>query len=191
MTKKKQATVEPTAEAIVEEINEQTTEATETIAIDEAVDVQQELEKALQEKEDMYQRMLRVQADFDNFRRRTRQEQEQFSMYASEDVLKKILPVLDNLERTVAACAQDKAEKNSLQSGVELVLKQFCAVLESEGLKAIDALNKPFDPNFHEAVMQETSSDVEVDTVIMELQKGYMYKEKLLRPATVKVATPA
>lgn len=149
--------------------------------------LEQELRAAQQVQEDFYNRMLRIQADFENFRRRSRQEQEQLSMYGSEELLKKILPVLDSLERAVN-CFNDAS--GSWQEGVQLTLRQFQSILVSEGLEQVIALDETFDPQVHEAVLQEESETVDAPTVIQELQKGYKFKNKLLRPAMVKVAVP-
>jgi molecular chaperone GrpE len=148
-----------------------------------------ELEQAKQAKDDYYNRMLRTQADLDNFRRRSRQELEQLSLYGGESLIKKILPVLDSLERAVG-CFTDKTDNKSWIEGVDLTLKQFQSILKSEGLEGIMALNAPFDPQVHEAVSQEPQEQITAPTVIGEMQKGYLYKGKLLRPALVKVAVP-
>lgn len=142
------------------------------------------------EKEELYNRLLRCQADFDNFRRRSRQEYEQACLYGCEGLIKKILPAIDNLEPAVAACNNDGAESSGLKDGVQLTLKQLMSILTGEGLEVIESLNRPFDPLVHEAVLQEQSAAVSEPTVVEELQKGYKYKDKLLRPALVKVAVP-
>lgn len=152
--------------------------------------LEQELKAAQEAKDEYYNRLLRTQADFDNFRRRNRQEMEQLSTYAGEELLKKILPVVDSLERAVD-CFNEKTDSGSWQDGVQLTLKQFKSILQSDGLEAIPAKDNPFDPQVHEAVFQEDSEDVDLPTVVAELQKGYKYKNKLLRPALVKVASPA
>lgn len=164
----------------------------ETDAISEQswAELQQKLETAQKEKEEAYDRMLRLQADFENFKRRSRQEYEQACLYGAEDLLKKILPALDSLERAVAAFDVN-SDNSSWQEGVRLTLRQLQTILNTEGLQAVESLNKSFDPQIHEAVFQETSADVSEPIVIEELQKGYLYKSKLLRPALVKVAVPA
>jgi molecular chaperone GrpE len=152
--------------------------------------VKQELQKAQQEKEEYYNHLLRSQADFDNFRRRSRQEYEQACLYGGEDLLRKILPVLDSLERAVACFGEQSAENGGWQEGVQLTLRQFQTILAAEGLEMIESLRQVFDPQIHEAVLQEQNAEVEEPTVVEELQKGYKYKNKLIRPALVKVATP-
>lgn len=153
-------------------------------------ELQQQLADAVKAKDEYYQKMLRTQADFENFRRRTRQEQEQLALYGGEEILKKILPVLDSLERAVAAFDTQNPEQSNWQEGVQLVLKQFQTVLQNEGLKPVLALNQPFDPTLHEAMFQEQLSEVTEPMVVEEFQKGYIYKEKLLRPSMVKVVVP-
>lgn len=158
---------------------------------DRLAELERELEEAKQAQAESYNRMLRVQADFDNFRRRSRQDYEQACLFGGEELLKKILPVLDSLERATACFDERDPENGGWREGVELTLKQFQKVLQSEGLEAVEALNLPFDPQEHEAVLQEESAAVSVATVVLELQKGYKYKNKLIRPALVKVAVPA
>lgn len=148
------------------------------------------LQQVEAEKEELYNRLLRCQADFDNFRRRSRQEYEQACLYGCEDLLKKILPALDSLERAVAAFGNQTADNSSWQDGVQLTLKQLHNILTAEGLEAVESVNQLFDPQVHEAVLQEQSGEVGEPTVVQELQKGYKYKNKLLRPALVKVAVP-
>lgn len=152
-------------------------------------ELEQELHNALQAKDEYYNRLLRIQADFDNFRRRSKQEYEQVCLCAGEELIKNILPVVDSLERAVS-CFKDNSDNGSWQDGVQLTLKQFKDILRSEGVEPVVSLNEAFDPLVHEAVMQEDSETVETPTVVAELQKGYKYKSKLLRPALVKVAIP-
>lgn len=151
--------------------------------------LEEELEQAKQAKDEYYNRMLRIQADLENYRRRSRQELEQMSLFAGEDLMKKILPVLDSLERAISSFTE-KSENSSWQDGVDLTLKQFQGILKNEGLEVVPALKEPFDPQLHEAVYQEPQEQVTEPTVIEEMQKGYLYKGKLLRPALVKVAVP-
>ena len=151
--------------------------------------LEEELQQAQQAKDEYYNRMLRIQADLENLRRRSRQELEQMAMFAGEDLLKKILPVLDSLERAIK-CFAEKSDNCSWQDGIDLTLKQFHGILKNEGLEVVPALNESFDPKVHEAVCQEMMEQVTEPTVIEEMQKGYRFKGKLLRPALVKVAVP-
>ncbi len=152
----------------------------------------EELEKELaalkKEKEDFCSKNLRIQADFDNFRRRSRQELEQMNLTACSELLKTILPVIDNFERAINSYNAEAAV--SWQEGIQMTFKHFLSILNNEGLEPIAATNEPFDPQIHEAMLQEESEEVEQAQVIEELQKGYKYKGKLIRPALVKVAVP-
>lgn len=159
------------------------------LAAERTAQLEQELHNALQAKDEYYNRLLRNQADFENFRRRSRQEYEQVCLCAGEDLLKKILPVVDSLERAVD-CFTGNTDNGSWRDGVQLTLKQFKDILKSEGVEPVTALNEAFDPLVHEAVCHEESEAVNTPTVIAELQKGYKFKNKLLRPALVKVAAP-
>lgn len=140
---------------------------------------------SLAEFEELRQQWLRVQADFDNFRRRTRQEKEDLQQFATRKLLGDLLPVVDNLERALGALSGDVASE--VQTGVEMVRRQFVSVLEQYGVKPMDVTDQPFDPNVHEAVMQEPADGREVGVVVQELQKGYEMHGKVLRPAMVKV----
>lgn len=134
-----------------------------------------------------YSHLQRLQADFDNYRKRTQKEKEETVKYAAEKVIAALLPVLDNFERAMASTqtAQDFA---GFAQGVEMILKQMQNVLTKEGLTSINALGETFDPNLHDAVMQVDSEDYPENTVIEELQKGYYLKDKVLRPSMVKVS---
>jgi molecular chaperone GrpE len=157
--------------------------------LDVIANLEAELRETKQAKDEYYNRMLRIQADLENYRRRSRQELEQLTLFGGEDLVKKILPVLDSLERAISSFT-GKTDNGSWQNGVDLTLKQFQGILKNEGLEAISALNELFDPQIHEAVFQEPQEQVTEPTVIEEMQKGYRYKGKLLRPALVKVAVP-
>ena len=136
---------------------------------------------ALSEKEEAENRSVRVQADFDNFRRRSRKDAEAATERGKGDLLIELLPVLDNFERALNLMT-DGADKE----GVDLILKQFQSVLTNAGMTELEALDKDFDPNLHHAVLQEPSEDKK-GKVLMVLQKGYMMGDRLLRPAMVQV----
>ncbi|MBM7868008.1 nucleotide exchange factor GrpE [Heliobacterium gestii] len=156
--------------------------------ISEVAKTREELDKAKQELQDWENRYLRLQADFDNFRRRTRQEKEELGTYANEGLVKKLLPVLDNFQRALAAMEKAGAAENLL-SGVAMIERQFTDILTKEGLQAMEAVGADFDPQSHEAVMFGEADERFADGMIMEeLQKGYLFKSKVLRPAMVKVA---
>lgn len=147
--------------------------------------LQRRIADLTQEKEELMGRLLRLQADFDNFRKRSRTEREEIIAYAASDLVCKLLPVIDNLDR---ACASAEAAAGGIAEGVAMITRQLKELLEREGLQPIECKGKPFDPNYHDAVMSEESSDHPPDTVVDELQKGYMLKDKLLRPSMVKVS---
>ena len=141
------------------------------------------LNKDLQEKKD---RLLRLQADFDNFRRRSAKEREEISAVVTQNFCKDMLPLLDNFERAMAAETKDG---EAFQKGVEMIFTQFQEILKKNGLEHIEAIGQKFDPNFHQAVMRVEDPDKEDDTVAQELQKGYMVKGRVIRPSMVQVVS--
>lgn len=145
------------------------------------------VEKLEEEKAELINRTQRLQADFENFRRRTRGEKDELMQYASQGVITKLLPVLDNFDRALIVAKEREAE-NSFIEGVDMIFRQLLQVLANEGLEEVDALGCAFDPNCHDAVMQIESSEAEENTVVEEIQKGYRLKGKLIRPSMVKVA---
>ncbi|MDA8227055.1 MAG: nucleotide exchange factor GrpE [Desulfitobacterium hafniense] len=146
-----------------------------------------ELAQAKAQAGDYYSHLQRLQAEFDNYRKRTQKEKEDTSRFASERILVELLPILDNFERAVDA-AQTNQDFKAFSQGVEMILRQMQKVLEKEGLTPIDPVGKPFDPNLHEAVLQVESEDHPENIVVEELQRGYYLKEKVLRPSMVKVS---
>jgi molecular chaperone GrpE len=148
-----------------------------------------------------WDRLLRTTADFENFKKRAAREKVESAQYASFSLLQKLLPVLDNFEMALAAAQTATAARPggpaaegdklaSLQSGVLMIQQQLKSALVETGLEEIDATGKPFDPNFHEAISQQESADVAEGNVLQQLRKGYKFKERLLRAATVVVAKP-
>lgn len=146
--------------------------------------------KAAQAKADEnYDRVLRITAEFENFKKRAEREMHEFRKYANESLMKEVLPVVDNLERALAADYDDNQETvKGLRDGIEMTLKGLLDTLERFGVVAIDALGKPFDPNFHQAVSQEETDRYPDNAVSQELQKGYLINDRLLRPAMVIVS---
>lgn len=128
--------------------------------------------------------LARSQADFENYRKRARQEREDTARYGVERLLKALLPVLDNLERALAAMPADGA----LRQGVELTSRQFGDALAREGVTPVEAVGLPFDPRLHEAVTEEESGEHPEGTVLAEFQKGYRLHDRVLRPSMVKVS---
>jgi molecular chaperone GrpE len=145
-----------------------------------------EVESLRKQADENMERYLRVQADFDNFRRRTRLEKEDFAKYASSKLVEQLLPILDNFERAIQS-SKDSKDFDSLMKGIEMTFRQLDQALEQEGLKRMDAAGQPFNPEYHQAIMQVESEEHEEGTVVEEIQKGYLFKDKVLRPAMVKV----
>ncbi|GMK45567.1 nucleotide exchange factor GrpE [Paenibacillus glycanilyticus] len=144
----------------------------------------EELTKLAEENQ---QRYLRAQADFDNFRRRTQKEKEDLAQYASMKLIGQLLPVVDNFERAVSAASANQ-DFEALAKGVDMIFRQLEQTLQQEGLKAMDAVGEPFNPEFHQAIMTVESDEHEEGIIVEEVQKGYILKERVLRPAMVKVS---
>nr|WP_031513241.1 nucleotide exchange factor GrpE [Desulfofalx alkaliphila] len=147
--------------------------------------MQQLLDSKTAEAEENYNRLLRTQADFDNYRRRTKEEREQLIKYASESLIIELLPVLDNFDRALGAA---DTPGDDFAAGVKMIHRQLMEVLNKEGLEEIAAEGKEFDPMVHEAMMQVESDEHSENTVVEELRKGYTLKGKVIRPSLVKVA---
>lgn len=144
--------------------------------------------KRLQDLADEYQgRALRAQADFDNFRRRTQKEKEELAQYATSKLVTELLPVLDNFERALLT-APANTDNDAYAKGVNMIFRQLEGVLKSEGLTAMETVGQPFNPEYHQAIMQVESEEYEEGIVTEEVQKGYLLKDKVLRPAMVKVS---
>lgn len=132
------------------------------------------------------ERFVRLRADFDNFRKRSDRERAEIERYALVEPARELLPVVDNLDRALAAAGG----ADDLRRGVEMILRQLEEVLRRLGITSIPALGERFDPSVHEAVLHEESAEVAAPTVVQELQRGYRLNDRLLRPAMVKVAVP-
>lgn len=187
------ATVEPEeppsqdSEVAPEEAS-QPTEAEETaplIAVDTTVSLEQ-IESRQKEKQELYERLLRKQAEFDNFRKRTEREKTESFDFAVANFIQGLLPAIDGLERGLSVTEGETVE--SYKKGIELILKQLRDLLASAGVQPIRAMGKMFDPNFHQAVLREESSVLPENEIIEEMQRGYTFKDRLLRPSMVKVA---
>lgn len=136
--------------------------------------------------EDLSDRLKRQMAEFDNFRKRTEKEKTQMFDMGARTIIEKILPVVDNFERGLAAVSEDEKE-NAFVDGMDKVYKQLLTELDAAGVKPIEAVGKEFDPEFHNAVMQLESDEYESGVVAQELQKGYMYKDSVVRHSMVAV----
>ena len=179
-----------TAENTTEEPQTAETQAGEAEASQEATEeaegqeAAEELEAVKKQLSEGVERMKRLQADFENFRRRTRQEKEELSNMVVQDFIKDLLPMIDNFDRARPAAAAAAAK---LPQGVPLLYPQLAEILKNKGLEKIDTTDAKFDPNFHQAVMRVENPDLEDESIAMELQKGYMVKGKVIRPAMVQV----
>ena len=154
----------------------------------EAPSLPEQLEASRQEAAKNRDLYLRACADLDNYRKRTLREKEDLTKFANEAILKEILPVVDNLERALQHAASGDGNDAGLLQGVELTLSQFRKVLEKFGVVAVSSVGTPFDPSRHEAMGQQESSEHPANTVLQELQKGYLLNERLLRPALVLIS---
>lgn len=168
-------TVDAGAEAVEAEVVEDTEEA--------VVDAAQVLEELKNEFDNRYKRL---QADFDNFRRRTNQEKEQLSGFVKGNVLADLLPVLDNFERAVQSPAEGDAK--TFLDGFVMIHQNLMTTLQKHGLEPIEAVGQPFDPNLHQAIMRVETDEYPEDTVVEVLQTGYTVDGRCIRPAMVKVS---
>lgn len=153
----------------------------------------EELKKKLEEKEkeakENYERLLRTAADLENYKKRAAREKEDWTKFANEDLLKAVLPFIDNLERAVNH-AQKVMDTGVLIEGVRLTLQQLLQSLNKFGLSPFESVGKPFDPAMHEAMLVVETDQHEPNQVVEEFQRGYLLNDRLLRPATVSVSKP-
>ena len=144
-----------------------------------------ELQKVRAERDTLLDRLARMQADFENARKRASREQQEFRDYALADAINTLLPTLDSFERAL----QSSREQSELRSGIELIYKQLQDALNKLGLRPIPAKGEPFDPRLHEAIEMVETTEAPDHQIVQELQRGYKLKDRLLRPAMVKVAS--
>lgn len=167
-------------------------EAAEKV-VTSAEEVVKDLEARIEAKEkelkETYDRLLRVTAEYENYKKRMAREMDDFRKYANQSLLKEMLSVVDHIELALQATS-DAGPDQSLAEGLSLTLKELARILEKFNVKPIDAVGKPFNPEFHEAILRETSEKVSETTVVKEMQKGYMINQRLLRPSLVVVAVP-
>jgi molecular chaperone GrpE len=152
-----------------------------------AAKLAEELELARQEASETYDKMLRLAAEFENYRKRIDKERSTAIKYAEEHILKELLPTIDNLERAVEQ-GRTADDVSVLLEGVELTLNGLVASLEKFGLKPVSDAGAPFDPNYHEALAMEPSEEIPENHILREFQKGYLYKDRLIRAAKVVVS---
>ncbi|RXI99389.1 nucleotide exchange factor GrpE [Anaerobacillus alkaliphilus] len=184
-----------------QQLNDEQIEVQEDVAVETVTDQSNEVEteqvllseeeqkiQALQgEVEELNNRLLRVQADYDNFRRRTRQEMEAAAKYRAQGLIEALIPAIDNFDRALGVKVESDDARSLLQ-GMEMVHRQLTDALQNEGLEVIESVGQNFDPHYHQAVMQVESEDHEPNQVVEELQKGYKLKDRVIRPAMVKVS---
>jgi molecular chaperone GrpE len=147
----------------------------------------QEVDAVKKERDGLYDRLLRKQAEFENYKKRIDREKSEFLQFASADLMKELLNALDSFDLALKNAAT-KSDAQSMLRGFELIYKQLQDTLTRFGLKPIDAKGKTFDPNFHQAVSTQPTNEIEENTVIDEMRKGYLLNGRLLRPAMVSVA---
>lgn len=152
-------------------------------------DLEARIEAKEREYKETYDRLLRVTAEYENYKKRTAREMDEFRKYANQSLLREMLSVVDHIELALQA-ATDAGSDKSLGEGLTLTLKELLRILEKFNVRPIDAVGKPFNPEFHEAILRETSEEVSETTVVREMQKGYMINQRLLRPSLVVVAVP-
>ena len=165
---------------------EQDSSSIEEINVETGTEEPSELELLQQQLDEETNRHLRLRADYENFKRRTHLDREAADKYKAQNLLSNLLPVLDNFERAMQVETVSE-ESQSLRKGLEMVYKTLVEATEREGLQVIEANDVMFDPNLHQAVMTETDDTKESGMVLQELQKGYKYKDRVLRPSMVKV----
>jgi len=174
-----------TEEQVTESAAEEAAAETETAA-EPPLEEQLAASKAEAQKNwDLY---LRERADLENFRRRAQREKEDLSRFANENIIREIIPVVDNLERAVAHARQEGGDNEGLLQGVEMTLSMFAKALDKFGVTPIKTIGEPFDPSRHEAIGQVESTEHAPNTVVHEMQKGYLLSSRLLRPAMVMLA---
>jgi len=156
--------------------------------IDPLKEMEARLESLEQEAKENHDRFLRVSAEFENYKKRAAREMGDFRKFANESFVKAMLPVVDNLDRAIESSSNDKNTNTSVVEGVNMTLREILKVFEQFGVMPFESLGKTFDPGFHQAVMQEENEDYPDNTVLNELQKGYLIHDRLLRPAMVVVS---
>jgi molecular chaperone GrpE len=190
LTEEKNNTLNEEVESELNEHAELTNEEAETVFAEaedsKEIDYSAEIQTLTSKLEEADNRYLRLQADFDNFRRRTRLDIEAGEKYRAQKLAIELLPALDNFERALNIEADTEQSKSLLQ-GMEMVYRGLVEALKKEGVEAIDTVGKEFDPNFHQAVMTGEDENYGSNIVIEEFQKGYMLKDRVIRPAMVKV----
>jgi len=154
-------------------------------------DVQSKLDAREKDYKETYDRLLRVTAEFENYKKRLSREMEDFRKFANQSLLKEMLSVVDHIELAIQAAGVPSPAGTSMVEGLNLTLKEFLRILDKFKVKPIEAVGQPFSPQMHEAIMQEATDRLPENTVVREMQKGYTINDRLLRPALVVVAAAA
>jgi len=163
-------------------------EETTEDAAEEVVEEVDELTALKNENATLKDTNVRLQAEFQNYKRRTEKEKSEIYKYANEKIVVELLAVMDNLDRALDSISHNADDHQNVLNGVEMIKKSFEDLLEKEGVQAIEAVDQPFDPNMHHAVMTEEKENCDADVVIEEFQKGYKLGDKVVRPSMVKVS---
>ena len=183
---------EPSTETLQDEVAEKPDKDTSGKAkekVDQKESLEERLKAAEEKAEANYESLLRVTADFENYKKRIEREMSDVRKFANESLIKELLPIVDNLERALAIeYGKNKDTFEGIREGVEMTLKELMECLQKFGVTPMDSLEKPFDPNFHHAVSQEESEEYPENMVLKELQKGYMLRDRLLRAPMVVVS---
>ena len=184
--KEKEAQIEEETQEEQTEGSEEEKENIEELKL-KIAGLEQEVNLKNNQINELINRLKRLQADFDNYRKRTQREKEEMAELAGSEFVKKLLPVLDNFERALKV-EDDFKEESSFKKGIAMIYEQFYNILNEAGVEPIETVGEQFDPTKHEAVMRVESSEHDDNTVIEEIRKGYRIKGKIIRPAMVKVA---
>ncbi len=138
--------------------------------------------------QEYWDKLLRLQAEFDNTKKRVDRERFEFIKYANEEIILELLGILDDLERSLEAMHSNHEDPTAFLKGIEMILAHLYEMLKKRGVKPIEAKGRVFDPNFHEALMQEENDELDEDSVVEELQKGYLLEDRVIRTSKVKVS---
>jgi molecular chaperone GrpE len=188
VSKKKQNEMDEKSETTANTVGEQPSTAVTEVVPAEHPAAEEALAASQAEAQKNWDLYLRARADLENYRKRAQREKEDLSRFANENLLREILPVVDNLERALEHARQGDSGNGGLLQGVEMTLGQFQRVLEKFGVTPLRSVGEPFDPARHEALGQVESAEHPPNTVVQELQRGYLLNDRLLRPAMVMVA---
>lgn len=171
------------AEGNEKDVTEQVAEEDDPVRV-----LEEKLKTAENAAKESYDKMLRAAAEHENHKKRMQREAEEFRKFANESLIKAMLPVVDNLERAIESAGADPSKEKAIVEGVKMTLSGIYKVFEQFNLKSLESEGKPFDPNFHQAVMQQETAEYPENTVLKEMQKGYILHDRLIRPAMVIVS---